>query len=554
MPGNAASARPRGREAVAGSLAPRLTAAAALSRGTPLAIGLGCFSLAVVVVLIVLKVPLIQEDGFYYLRIAEHLAAGQGSTFDGLNRTNGYHPLWLLLLVPVFWLAPSPEAAMTLAVLLQGALLALGAVLLYLTARRDVGELAASLTALLWFGLVWGLSLSGLEFALHGCLLLALAYSYRRWFWPRSPDAWRTSFGLGLLLGLAFLARLETLLLSACLAVALALREARRPDRAAGIRMLALLSPLAASVALYLATNLLFFDLAVPVSSLVKRAWSDHLLAHDPRFLEGGFWPAKAQQLVGALPELRGWPLRAVLLGSLGATLSWRVLPSLRPYGPFVAFSALQVLGYLLALHGQHSLTRWYYAIQPILAALLVGGLADALADGGGRRDLAAAWRGPGRWLAAAAWCAVPLATLRSAEGLVESSRSAPKEPLYLAARWARENLPREARIGTWNAGAIGFLSRRQVVNLDGVVNSREFFQTRRHDLCRYWDEIGLTHLLDVFPAREGARMRATPLAAPSYEHCLDRLELLWEAGNQGDSGRAKAFRIRSQHLPAAGR
>ena len=35
------------------------------------------------------------DDAFYYLRTAQELGLGNGSTFDGINSTNGYHPLWL---------------------------------------------------------------------------------------------------------------------------------------------------------------------------------------------------------------------------------------------------------------------------------------------------------------------------------------------------------------------------------------------------------------------------------------------------------------------------
>ena len=40
------------------------------------------------------------DDAFYYFQIARNLAAGEFSTFDGgITRTNGYHPLWLLLIM-----------------------------------------------------------------------------------------------------------------------------------------------------------------------------------------------------------------------------------------------------------------------------------------------------------------------------------------------------------------------------------------------------------------------------------------------------------------------
>src|SRR5690554_1734008 len=42
------------------------------------------------------------DDAWYYWNIADHLAAGDGSTFDGVNLTNGYHPLWLAISVPVY--------------------------------------------------------------------------------------------------------------------------------------------------------------------------------------------------------------------------------------------------------------------------------------------------------------------------------------------------------------------------------------------------------------------------------------------------------------------
>src|SRR5262245_48117211 len=36
----------------------------------------------------------LSDDGLFYLIIAQYIAAGQGSTFNGLFPTNGYHPLW----------------------------------------------------------------------------------------------------------------------------------------------------------------------------------------------------------------------------------------------------------------------------------------------------------------------------------------------------------------------------------------------------------------------------------------------------------------------------
>ena len=50
------------------------------------------------------------DDSFYYYRIAQHLSEGSFSTFDGITRTNGYHPLWMLCIPPIYWIFDSESA------------------------------------------------------------------------------------------------------------------------------------------------------------------------------------------------------------------------------------------------------------------------------------------------------------------------------------------------------------------------------------------------------------------------------------------------------------
>ena len=52
------------------------------------------------------EIAFFDDDFFYYLKIAMNLAAGRGSTFDGFHLTNGYHPLWLLILSGLAKLLP----------------------------------------------------------------------------------------------------------------------------------------------------------------------------------------------------------------------------------------------------------------------------------------------------------------------------------------------------------------------------------------------------------------------------------------------------------------
>ena len=46
-----------------------------------------------------------RDDAYYYFKVAQNISEGHGSTFDGVDMTNGYHPLWMLVCIPIFALA-----------------------------------------------------------------------------------------------------------------------------------------------------------------------------------------------------------------------------------------------------------------------------------------------------------------------------------------------------------------------------------------------------------------------------------------------------------------
>src|ERR1051326_2162804 len=89
------------------------------SRDRWTSLALAAYALGVAVWLWRQGVNLTQEDGYYYFKVAQQLAQGAGSTFDGVHATNGYHPLWLLCLAAVFRIAPGQASAVAWAILLQ---------------------------------------------------------------------------------------------------------------------------------------------------------------------------------------------------------------------------------------------------------------------------------------------------------------------------------------------------------------------------------------------------------------------------------------------------
>jgi hypothetical protein len=116
----------------------------------------------------------------------------------------------------------------------------------------------------------------------------------------------------------------------------------------------------------------------------------------------------------------------------------------------------------------------------------------------------------------------VPLAIVR---GAVPASSYAPYR--WQAGAWLRDHLDADARVGSWNAGTIGYASDRPVVNLDGLVNDRAYFDqvVRGNALAAYLDRENIAWIAD-----QACGVDPTPepyLARTGSQALLRRFELV---------------------------
>jgi hypothetical protein len=508
------------------------------------------------------------DDGFYYLQIAREVARGAGSTFDGVNSTNGYHPLWLLCLVPIYWVTSASDVALLLAVVLQAVLTAIGVGMTYRIARFDLGRFGAIAGAMLWVHaqLPYRTALSGMEYSLHAVTVLSVIYVCRSRFAQALPPT-RAYVMLGVVLSLAFLARLDGLLLFGCIGPAMVLREREARGAAAIRRLLALSVPVVGVVLLYVGVNMWLFGDPLPVSGVIKRDWSARLLAQDPLYRSHGWLVAKAFNLFWPLGHMRPAYVVFLMAGSVGLATVWlmgvivrmrrtsqpprvTLFPRFPPWsGPVVLFGTMQLALYLVVYHDGYSFQRWYYVVQPWLGAMAMATAAERAWRWARRvhRPVRRA-RYPFAMIPMAAIVGVLIASLRTIgqwhdEALLGSSR----EPPYAAAQWVAANVPGGAIVGSWNAGMIGYLSGRRVINLDGRVNSWDFYRTKQFDLCRYWRESGITYLVDTFEMdHEVAFISAFYSPGVDLSSCADLLDRVWIGpAYRGTSEHAEAFTLR---------
>ena len=435
------------------------------------------------------------DDSYYYFEIARNLAGGLGSTFDRLNPTNGYHPLWMAIASAAYALGLDGMVAARALLTLQAGLwlVALGLLIATLRPRPgDAGVFGLPLLIALLAGnpyvvktFVNGLE-SGVYVPLYALLIWASARFGGRWLEATTRGQ---RLALSVAGALLFLARTDGgfLLLAWGL---FCLPPARRLG-ARGIGRLAELFALpAVTIVTYLVANELIFGGAMQVSGVVKRL--------EP-------------SLAGAVEFVLAVLVPALIIGWLGhGAAVARRFPRLAAFARDSAWFAVgcgMIVGYYIGFQTFPRL--WYFG------PLIFYGIALFLHLAADLQAMARA-DGPSQLAMLRAILIAPLAV-----GLALQVRAA-ADPMAVSARlanraageWIGAHLPPDAVLGSWDAGILGYFAPQSVINLDGVVNSLAFARGLADDTAgRLALAKGLGYLVNHDQRRNG-EPRALPAVA----------------------------------------
>jgi len=92
-----------------------------------------------------------RDDAYYYFKVAQNITEGLGSTFDGINMTNGYHPLWMLVCIPIFFFTRFDLILpLRILIMVTAVLNAATAVLIYRLAKNNLSTAVAMVAASFW--------------------------------------------------------------------------------------------------------------------------------------------------------------------------------------------------------------------------------------------------------------------------------------------------------------------------------------------------------------------------------------------------------------------
>lgn len=441
------------------------------------------------------------NDSYYYYQIARNFAEGRFSTADGINPTNGYHPLWAWLLTPVFWFEHDPVRALGSLKLVEFALLGAATVAALswaLTLRMNLWSVTPALVVFLGSdSLTRGME--GAAAALNLCVVLCFAalagrFPSKRWVWV----------GLSLSLALLPWARLELIAVSFVVVLGLLLLFWRGELRCPW-RWQSYLGLTFAFVVAYFGLELMFFSTPVPVSGQLKVYWSEILMERNNVSLLDNF-----------RAHFENERYRAGLLLTLGTlvtiALSWSN-PVYRRHGYRVdhlcdafmlglgSFAVGRFVLSSILLVPQYSRQDWYFApllVYQVLFWPYAIYRLHRLAGAAGMRGRTVLTLASLLYLTNFDW-------LQAEDHLQQLTRHSNQVDWeigdYRALSWVRRELPEGAIVGSTDSGVFGFFGGFTVVNLDGLANSTEFFHsTRDQDLENWLVSHQVTHFLNSVP------------------------------------------------------
>jgi hypothetical protein len=419
------------------------------------------------------------DDVYYYLEIARHIARGDGFTFDGIHRTNGFHIAWQLLLVPLASFVADDVTLLKAVLVLALALILIASWLVVRLVARIVGVPLAVIaaTAVLHVNVISGPWLNGMESPVVVLALALLATALLAFV--SDPTHLRAAL-TGLACVGCVLARFDMAAIVWIVPIAMVLRFRSW------------------STVVWWAVG--FVGLALPVGLWWLWLWGPHLLTTSATVKNYWVGDYMTQQYGGRLTAaalrayldlvrnyassvVRGFtqtpwsiprlviPAVIAIIGAYGAWVGRRLLRLSPAAWVLAVVTVLATVKVFLDIFTapMWALT-WYAAPQRFYLplAIVVLGFVGLRRMAGTKLILGAVMLVPYLLLV------VPLGISSDPKSIVKAGdwQSADNE----AADWLLENGP-PGQYGAWDAGLLGYRldGRHTVVNMDGLVNDYDY-------------------------------------------------------------------------------
>lgn len=408
----------------------------------------------------------LSDDAYYYFRIAKNIALGHGASFDGISPTNGFHPLYAVALVPLFYIfGADPDSPVRAALIMLSAFDVCAGYCIYRMVKIIGDERGALIGSSFWLlnPCIFFVAFTGTEAALCA---FAVAFALLLWAQAgRDGDMGPARMArLGALTGLAMLARSDSIIL--LLAFCIAILAGRGSSAKEKTRAFAALCAAAVAVcAPWLVWNLALFGTIRQVSGEVKPYIQDLLFTREGTgYFSNIFSNLRTTYIMIATSSGVRAPGLSLIVVAVASAFVFRrkggIVAHLRAPGAAAAYVILLFLFY--SLYFWH-IQAWYFHALLMAVCVLLGWASSVWLSCLGRP-------------AAMAWEVVVAALIALAAangcrywrlGFYPWQRAYHEVALELGRRFGTGE-----RFAAFNAGIYGYYAEPVVVNMDGVVNN----------------------------------------------------------------------------------
>ncbi|MGB2804879.1 MAG: hypothetical protein WBD64_08305 [Candidatus Zixiibacteriota bacterium] len=431
---------------------------------------------------------MISDDSYLCLKIAKNISLGLGPTFDGISFTNGFQPLYVFLMVPIFHLFPTDLVTpVHLSLLILSIFDTLSLFLIFKLGRRAAKSLLAPvILSVFWIfnPYVIGTTLNGMETMIAFFFLLLFLYYYDL---KQPHEDGKRSFLLGVILGAAMLARIDSIFLAFSLLLLLTLRLL---SKAVSLRryLRTLLFVSVGALIVYspwIVYSYVFTKAVFPVSGKAIRLITLSTVDNAPTLVN-----LYLPMLLKGLKAI--WFGNAILIALLGViTLGYlfaarlgkshikMMLDRVKRFWLLFLYAIPLFFAYVLHFFAPYYFPRYLFpVILLFLFCLLI--MIDLWLETFVRRHYRTALAAP---------MLVALLIMIVAGGFTRFFLS--KEASCCGYRniglWAGANLEPGSKVGSCQSGALGYFAENlEVINLDGVVNTPCYEALRRKQAVEY--------------------------------------------------------------------
>lgn len=468
--------------------------------------------------------PLLEDDFYYYLNTARNVCAGHGFTADGFTPTTGFQLLHELLCIAVSFIFSSDSVFPFRIMLTLQVLISFGCLVVLMdNLRLLIGEMEALIAGLVfsWWLPVFRHGNNGLETALQILMVLLLfRFSYN--YLGSRANSHLVVFALAC--AASIFVRIDMLAFPAAFIAVAAISALRRNVSARGaitaIAGVSLLSAIALGGSFlfnYSINGHFLPDSGVAVKQLAKEyskniSGGNLLLIAPRRALSVLLGDQPYDQLFEAIgiplhPRLE-FILVLVLLGILFLIKTRGTYSDVfRKQILLVAvYSVILVSFYALYLPGIWFFSRYLFTVAVlslIIASPFIKGCFLKLRAKVSRPVLillilcSSAWymaAGIERWVH---FMVDPSEQFSDADLENKPLSETHVSHIYDIGRWVKFNISPQNRIAMWQNGLAEYVSRRNILHLDGIVNRSAFEAWTTNRLDNYLKDNQIDYLID---------------------------------------------------------